>query len=201
MQCAQLRRREFITLAGGTAAWPLTARAQQDERMRRIGVLASFAEDDPEMRARLAAFRQGLEKLGWSEGRNVRIETRYAPAAKTDQAEVFAKELVALQPDVILAHSTPITTALQRESRTIPIVFVNISDPIGSGFIASLARPGGNLTGLLLYEEGIIGKWLAMLKEIAPHLSRAALVANPKTTPMTTTCGRPRPSLRHSRSR
>jgi putative tryptophan/tyrosine transport system substrate-binding protein len=151
--------------------------------MRGIGVLASLAEDDPEMRARLAAFRQGLEKLGWSEGRNVRIETRYAPAAKADQAQVFAKELIALQPDAILAHSTPITAALQRESRTIPIVFVNVSDPIGSGFIASLARPGANLTGLLLYEEGITGKWLAMLKEIAPHLSRAALVANPKTTP------------------
>ena len=144
-----MRRREFITLLGGAAAaWPLAARAQQPDRMRRIGVLMAYAEDDPEGKARLAGFRQGLEKLGWSEGRNVRIDYRFT-AARADQVQVLAKELVALQPDVILAHATPIAAALQRESRTIPIVFVNVSDPIGSGFVASLARPGGNLTGVL----------------------------------------------------
>ena len=144
-----MKRREFITLLGGAAAaWPLAARAQQGERMRRIGVLMAFAEDDPETKARLAGFRQGLERLGWSEGRNVRIDYRFA-AGSADRFQPLAKELVALQPDVILAQSTPVAAALQRESRAIPIVFVNVSDPIGSGFIASLARPGGNLTGLL----------------------------------------------------
>jgi putative ABC transport system substrate-binding protein len=181
MQFDRLKRRELITLLGGAAAtWPLLARAQQGERMRRIGVLLNSAEDEPDMQARLAGFRQGLEKLGWS-GRNVRIDTRFA-AARADQFQVLAKELVAQQPDVILAHSPPIAAALQRESRAIPIVFVSVSDPIGSGFVASLARPGGNLTGLLNFEAGITGKWLAMLKEIAPRLTRAALVANPKTT-------------------
>jgi ABC-type uncharacterized transport system substrate-binding protein len=179
MQFDQLKRREFVALLSGAAAWPLRARAQQPERMRRIGVLASSADDDPEMMARLAAFRQRLEKRGWSEGRNVHIETRFAAGEKY---EPLAKELVAAQPDVILAHTTPAAAALQRESRIIPIVFVNVSDPIGSGFIAGLARPGGNFTGVLLYEAGIVGKWLAMLKEIAPRLERAALVANPKTT-------------------
>ena len=175
-----MRRRQFITLLGGAAAaWPLAARAQQPERMRRIGVLMGLAEDDPETKARLAAFRQGLEKRGWSEGRNVRIDYRYAPAGA--QAQVLAKELVALQPDVIFASTTPITAALQRESRTVPIVFAAVADPIGSGFVASLPRPGGNITGVMLYEASVIGKWLAMLKEIAPSLVRAAFVANPKT--------------------
>jgi putative ABC transport system substrate-binding protein len=177
-----MRRREFITLLGGAAAaWPLAAWGQQPSGMRRIGVLVSSAEDDLDMQARVAGFRQGLEKLGWSEDRNARIDARFA-AGNPDQFQALAKELAALQPDVIFAHSTPIVTALQQESRTIPIVFVSVSDPIGAGFVASLARPGGNLTGLLQYEEGIAGKWLAMLKEIAPRLARAALVANPKTT-------------------
>ena len=175
-----MKRREFITLLGGAAAaWPLAAHAQQPERMRRIGVLMGFAEDDPEAKARLAAFRQGLEKRGWSEGRNVRIDTRFAPAGA--QAQVVAKELVALQPDVILAHSTPVTAALQRESRTIPIVFAVVADPISSGFIASLPRPGGNITGVMQYEASVTGKWLAMLKEVAHGLVRAGFVANPKT--------------------
>ena len=174
-----MRRREFITFLGGaTVAWPLSARAQSDQ-VRRIGVLVGLAEDDPQSKARLAAFRQGLERRGWSEGRNVRIDSRFT--ASPDY-QPLAKELIALQPDVILAHSTPIATALQRESREIPIVFVNVSDPIGSGLVANLARPGGNLTGVLFYEESITGKWLAMLKEIAPQLTRAALLANPKTT-------------------
>jgi putative ABC transport system substrate-binding protein len=160
---------------------PLAAWAQQPERMRRIGLLLSFTEGDSDMQARLAGFRQGLEQLGWSEGRNIRVDTRFAAGAP-DRHQALAKELVALQPDVIFAQSTPVTAALQRESRAIPIVFVEVSDPIGSGFIASLARPGGNLTGLLAYEAGITGKWLAMLKEVAPRIVRAAFLANPKTT-------------------
>jgi len=147
--------------------------------MRRIGVLVGLAENDPEMKERLAGFRQGLEKLGWSEGSNVRIDYRFAPAGTG--AHLLARELVALQPDVILAQSTPATAALKPETSTIPIVFAGVADPIGSGFVASLARPSGNLTGLLQYEEGITGKWLAMLKEIAPNLTRAALLANPRT--------------------
>jgi putative ABC transport system substrate-binding protein len=130
---------------------------------------------------RLAGFRQGIEKLGWSQGRNVRIDTRFA-GGRADQYQVLAKELVALQPDVILAQSPSITAALQRESRAIPIVFVSVSDPIGAGFVASLARPGGNITGMMQYEAGITGKWLAMLKEISPRLARVALVGNAKTT-------------------
>src|SRR5436190_22049469 len=177
-----MRRRELITLLGGAAAWPVAGRAQQPDRMRRIGVLMGFAEDDPEMKTRLAGFRQSLERLGWSEGRNVRIDYRFA-VGSPDRFRAFAKELVALRPDLIFASTTPVAAALQQQSRSIPIVFVNVSDPIGSGLVASLARPGGNLTGLLLYEEGITGKWLAMLKEIAPQLERAALLADPKTMP------------------
>jgi ABC-type uncharacterized transport system substrate-binding protein len=175
-------RREFITILGGAAAWPLGVRAQQAEKMRRVGVLVGFAEDDPQTKANFAVFRQGLERLGWSEGRNVRIDYRYAPAASTDQAQGLAKELVALKPDVILAHTSAMTAALQRESRAIPIVFVSVVDPIGLGFIASLARPGGNLTGFVTFEGSIVGKWLAMLKEVAPRLARTAFLANPKTS-------------------
>jgi len=178
-----MRRREFITLIGGAAAtWSLAARAQQPGRVRRIGVLASGSEDDPEMQARLTAFRQGLEQLGWSERRNIRIDDRFA-AGNPERLPQFAKELIGLNPDAIFVMATPAAIALQRETRTIPIVFVAVSDPIGSGVIASLARPGGNITGLLLYEDSITGKWLGMLKEIAPRLVRAALLANPKSTP------------------
>jgi ABC-type uncharacterized transport system substrate-binding protein len=178
-----VKRRAFITLLGGAAvAWPLAARAQQAERMRRIGVLMGTAENDPDTNARLAGFREAVEGLGWLEGRNIRIDYRFAPAGAG--APVLAKELVALQPDVILANSTPVTAALQRETRTIPIVFTGVTaDPIAEGFITSLARPGGNVTGLLLFETSVNGKWLAMLKEIAPRLTRAALVVNPKTAP------------------
>ena len=175
-----MRRRDFITLLGAAAAWPTAARAQQADRVRRIGVLMGYAEDDPETKPRLTAFRQMLEKRGWSEGRNVHIETRFAPGSNY---EPLAKELVATQPDVILAHTTPVAAALLRANRVIPVVFVNVSDPIGSGFIASLARPGGYFTGVLNYEAGVVGKWLAMLKEIAPRVERVALVANPKTSP------------------
>ena len=178
-----IKRRDFITVLGSAAAaWPLAARAQQSDRMRRIAVLVPYGQDDPETKARFAAFRQGLEQLGWSEGRNVRIDYRFAPGAIADQVQMLAKELLALQPDVVLAQGTPITAAFQKESRTVPIVFFFVNDPIGSGFIRSLARPGSNLTGLMLLEASVAGKWLAMLKEIAPHVTRAALVINPKTT-------------------
>jgi len=176
-----MKRREFITLVGGAAAaWPLAARAQQ-EHMRRVGVLMNFEENDPEAKSRLAAFRHGLERRGWSEGRNVYLEYRFT-AVSAGRTKVLAKELVALHPDVILANSSAVAVALQRETRAIPIVFVNVSDPIGLGFIASLARPGGNFTGVLHLEASIVGKWLAMLKEIAPSLTRAALIGNPRTT-------------------
>ena len=177
-----MRRREFITLLGGAAAtWPLAARAQQPEQMQRVGVLVGLAEDDPDTKARLSGLQRGLEKLGWFDGRNVRIDYRFAPAGTL--AQVLAKELIALQPDVVLSQASPATTALQRETRTIPIVFVGVADPIGSGFVASLARPGGNITGFLLFEASITGKWLAMLRDIAPNLARAALAINPKTAP------------------
>lgn len=183
MQFGQLKRREFITLLSGVAAaWPLAASAQQPDRMPRIGVLIAYAEEDPEVKARLAAFRAGLAKRGWSEGRNVQIEYRFA-AGSADQYPAFAKELIALGPDVILAHTTQVTAALQQATQTIPIVFVNVSDPISSGFIGSLARPGGNITGVLHYEASIVGKWLGLLKEIAPNLARIGLLGNPRTTP------------------
>jgi putative tryptophan/tyrosine transport system substrate-binding protein len=176
-----IRRREFITLLGGVAAaWPIAGRAQPSERIRRIGVLAALPEDDSEIQAQLAAFRQELDRLGWSQGRNAYIDSRFAHA-NVDQVQALAKELVALQPDVILAHTTPVVAALRRESRAVPIVFVYVSDPVASGFVASLSRPGGNTTGLLLYEASITGKWLAMLKEIAPRIARAALVGDPNT--------------------
>ena len=177
-----MKRREFISLLGGAAvAWPLAARAQQSDQRRRIGVLTALADDDPENQARLAGFRFGLEKRGWSERHNVRIDYRFAPAASPDQVQLFAKELVALRPDVIFAHTTPVVAALQRETRTIPIVFAGLADPIGSGFIASLPQPGGNITGVMLYEPSVTGKWLSMLKEIPPQLVRAAFMVNPTT--------------------
>jgi putative tryptophan/tyrosine transport system substrate-binding protein len=177
-----MRRRDFIQAIAVSTTWPLAARAQQpEEHMRRIGVLEETAEDDKERNSQFAKFREGLASLGWLEGRTVHVEHRFA-AADAGRYEPLAKELVALQPEVILAVSTPVTAALQRQTSTIPIVFLGVSDPIGSGFVAGLARPGGNLTGLMLYDAGIAGKWLAMLKEIAPGLERAALVANPKTT-------------------
>jgi putative ABC transport system substrate-binding protein len=174
-----MRRREFISLLGGAVTWPLAARAQQADRVRRIGVLMNIAKDDPATKARVAAFRQGLERRGWSEGRNVQIDYRFSES-RAERIPAFAKELVGLQPDVILAQSTVAAAELQRETRAIPIVFVNVSDPIGAGFIANMARPGGNITGVVHLEAGIIGKWLAMLKEIAPRLARAAVMGNRK---------------------
>jgi ABC-type uncharacterized transport system substrate-binding protein len=179
----QMRRREFILLLGGAAtAWPLAAPAQQPDRMKRVGVLMGSPEKNPEVQARLAAFRQGLEKLGWAEGRNVHLDYRFAPAPTSEQVEVLAKELIALKPDVILVNTPPVAAALHRETRTIPVVFTSVGDPVGLGLIVSLARPGANLTGLTTYEASIAGKWVTMLKEIAPRLARAAVVANPATT-------------------
>ena len=176
-----MRRREFLGLVGSAAAIPAVGRAQQSARPKHIGVLTHLADTDTEMRGWLAAFRERLGQLGWQEQRNVRITSRFA-GGQPDQLPVLAKELVAMQPDVILTHAPPSTGPIKRETSTIPIVFVAVSDPVGEGFVASLARPGGNLTGLLSFEHGIVGKWLAMLKEIAPALQRVAVMANPKTT-------------------
>jgi putative ABC transport system substrate-binding protein len=174
-----VKRREFITLLGGAAAaWPFAARAQQPERMRRIGVLMGGAESDPENRTRLAAFLDGLQQLGWTEGRNVRIDIRW-PAASADRYRIDAAELVGLAPDVILASASASVAALQQASRSAPIVFANVIDPIGAGFVASLAQPGGNATGFTAFEYGISGKWLELLKEIAPHMTRAAVLRDP----------------------
>ena len=174
-----MRRRDFIQgIIGAAAAWSLVARAQE---MRRIGVVIALPEGDPESKKWLAAFRQALERLGWSESRNVHLDYRFTPAGA--HAQELAKELLALQPDVILAFSTPVTAAFQQETRTIPIVFIGIADAVGQGFVLSLKHPGGNLTGLTMYEASISGKWLEMLKEIEPQLARAAFVLNPKTAP------------------
>jgi putative ABC transport system substrate-binding protein len=178
---SDIKRRDFITLLGGAAAWPLAARAQQAGKVPRIGVLIALAQSDPEAKAWVAGFLQGLEKRGWSEDRNLHIDYRFALAGA--QAQVLAKELVARQPDVIFAMPTPAVAALQRESHEIPIVFAAVADPLGSGFIASLPRPGGNITGVMQYEPSVTGKWLAMLKEIAPSLTRVAFMINPKTAP------------------
>lgn len=177
-----MRRREFIKFIGIGAALPFAARAQQGDRTRRIGVLLGYAETDPETKLRLGAFRLGLEKRGWFEGRNIRVDYRFVTASVT-QRNTLVKELVALHPEVILAHSTPVAAVVQRETHEIPVVFVNVSDPVGAGFVVSLARPGANLTGVLQYEPGIVSKWLSMLKEIAPRMQRVALVANPTTSP------------------
>jgi ABC-type uncharacterized transport system substrate-binding protein len=175
-----MRRREFITLVGGTAAWPLAARAQQPDKMRRIGVLMGYEESDPEAKGFLAGFTQSLAELGWTDGRNLRMDVRWAPGS-VERMRTFAKELVELQPDVILANSTPVTAAFQRETRTIPIVFAVASDPVGSGFTASLARPGGNITGFSIAEPSLPGKWIELLLEITPGLKRAAMMFNPNT--------------------
>jgi ABC-type uncharacterized transport system substrate-binding protein len=177
-----MRRRKFITLLGGAAAWPLSARAQRPDQIRRVGVLIGLAEGDPDSKLRLGAFRQGMEKLGWSEGRNIHLDVRFVPPGNEQQVQILVKELLALSPDVIVAQSTPLIAAFRRESRNVPIVFVAVGDPIGAGFIANLARPGSNLTRLTLYEGSVAGKWLAMLKEIDPRVTRAAFIINPKTS-------------------
>jgi putative ABC transport system substrate-binding protein len=179
-----VKRRESITLVGGAAAtWPLAARAQQPERMRRIGALMGYAENDPEGQARVGAFGQGLQDLGWAEGRNIRIDRRWATPGDMESRRRFAEELVALQPDLILSHGTPSTAALLPQTRTIPILFAGVSDPIGSGFVASFPRPGGNVTGFITMEPTMSGKWPELLKEIAPDVTRVALLFNPVTVP------------------
>jgi len=171
-------RRKFIALIGGAAAWPLAARAQQGEPMRRIGALMSTAADDPEGQARIAAFQHGLQQFGWTIGRNVRIDSRW-PVGDSERTRRYAAELVALAPDVILATGSAAAAPLLQATRTVPVVFVIVPDPVGAGFVNSLARPGGNATGFIQFEYGISGKWLELLKQIAPGVTRAAILRDP----------------------
>ena len=176
-----MQRRQFITLFGGAvAAWPLGAHAQQSGRMRRIGVLMALAESDRQTQARLAAFREGLQKLGWAD---IMMDTRYWASFDAETLQRFAKELVALQPDLLLSFSTPATEALLQQTRTIPIIFLGVSDPIRRGFVASFPRPGGNVTGFIIQEPTMGGKWLELLKEIAPRVTRILVPFNPATAP------------------
>jgi len=182
MQFDQLKRREFITLLGGAvAAWPLAARAQQPERMRRIGVLMALSEDDPEARVAVAALQQGLDSLGWILGRNLQIE--YRSATDPDRVRLLAKDLVGLHPDVIVSRSTPVLRALMRETRTIPIVFTQVVEADRQGIVETLSRPGGNVTGFTPYEASMGTKWLELLKEIAPDVKRVAVLFNPSAAP------------------
>jgi putative ABC transport system substrate-binding protein len=177
-----MKRRDFIALLGGaTAAWSLAAHAQQAEQVRRIGVLMAASENDPEYQADLAAFEEELQKLGWAEGRSIRIDRRWTPDVELMQR--YAKELVGLKPDLILSQNTPTTASLLQQTRTIPIIFTNVSDPVGSGFVATLPRPGSNVTGFINLEGSLGGKWLELLKEIAPRVIRVAFLFNPATAP------------------
>jgi putative ABC transport system substrate-binding protein len=176
-----MKRRQFITLFGGAAAaWPLAARAQQG--MRRIGVLLAGTEGDPQSEAGVAAFTKALAGLGWIEGRNIHVDQRWG-RADIGHIQALAKELVGLKPDLLIGSSTPTVAALQRETRAVPIVFASISDPVGSGFVASLSRPGGNITGFINYEDSLAGKWIEIVKDIVPGVSAAALIYNPETAP------------------
>jgi putative ABC transport system substrate-binding protein len=174
-----MRRREIIMLLGGAAAWPLAARAQQSERMRRIGVLMNTAADDPIGQTRIAAFLQGLQQLGWSVGRNLQIDTRW-PVGDADRIRRYAAELAALAPDVIVTAGSATLGPLQRVSRSVPIVFVTVVDPVGGGFVESMARPGTNATGFTAFEYGMSGKWLELLKEVAPRVTRVAVIRDPE---------------------
>ena len=179
-----MRRREFITLLGGAAAaWPLAARAQQADRMRRIGVLMPYDENDPLAKNLLSAFTQALADLGWADGRNVRIDLRWG-RGDINRMRALAQELVGSQPDIIVTNATVPTIAVQRETRTIPIVFVNVSDPVASGIVAALNQPGGNITGFGFLEGSMGGKWLELLSEVAPGLKRSAIMFNPDTAPV-----------------
>jgi putative ABC transport system substrate-binding protein len=180
-----IRRREFIAGLGGAAAWPLAASAQQGDRMRRIGVIMSLDEDDPEQKHRLFAFTQALAGLGWTDGRNVRMDVRWG-GGDNNRIQALAQELVGLQPDIILADGAPVTAALQRETRTIPIAFSAVGDPVASGIVARLNRPSGNITGFATLEASMGGKWLELLSEIAPGLKRAAIMFNPDTAAVST---------------
>jgi putative ABC transport system substrate-binding protein len=176
-----MRRREIIAALGGAAAWPLAVYAQPAERLRSVAVLTPLAATEPVFKTRFEAFQRELERLGWLPGRNLRLDYRFG-AGQSDRYPALAKELIASKPDVIVAHTTQVITTLHGSTNGIPVVFFDVSDPIGMGFVASLARPGTDMTGVLLYEAGIAGKWLAMLKEIAPQLTRVAILGNPKTT-------------------
>src|SRR5215467_7785486 len=179
-----MQRRQFITVFGGAAvSWPLTALAQQSDPMRRIGVLMSVPENDPEAQAWLGAFSEGLQQLGWTAGRNIRFDYRWAAPFDAKSRQRVSKELVALQPDLILTQNTVSTASIQQETRSIPVIFANVVDPIGSGFVASLARPGDNVTGFTLVESSIVGKWLEVLKEIAPRVNRVVFLFNPAAAP------------------
>jgi putative tryptophan/tyrosine transport system substrate-binding protein len=177
-----MRRRDFITLLGGAAVLPIAAQAQTGH-MRRIGVLFGSTEGDPQAVKDLSLLTSTLRELGWAEGRNLRIDTRWA-AAEIDRIQAFARELVSLQPDLILAQTTPVVAALQRETKAIPIVFVVVADPVGSGFVASLPHPGGNITGFINIESSLGGKWIETLKDIVPGVTHAALMFNPETAPV-----------------
>jgi putative ABC transport system substrate-binding protein len=178
-----MQRREFLSLVGGAATgWPLAAHAQQSGQMRRIGVLLGNAEGDPQAIAGLAAFKTALQELGWIGGRNIQIDDRFA-AADLDRMQTLAKELVVLQPDVIMGQTTPVIAALQRETKTIPIVFIIVSDPVGSRFVASLPHPGGNITGFINIEASLSGKWIEIIKEIVPRVTHIAFLFNPDTAP------------------
>jgi putative ABC transport system substrate-binding protein len=182
MKVNHLKRREFITLLGGAATWPLRAQAQQPERMRRIGVLMSFDENDPTIKLRVSAFTQALADLGWTDGRNVRMDLRWG-RGDINRIRALAQELVGLKPDIILTGATPATLAIQRETRTIPIIFASVSDPVASGIVARLDLPSGNITGFADFEATLGGKWLELLSETAPGLKRAAIMFNPDTAP------------------
>src|SRR5262249_15105615 len=172
---SEMRRREVMALLGGAAAWPLAARAQQRDPMRRVGVLTAQAANDPEGQARLAAFLQGLQELGWSVGRNLRIDVRWT-GGNADDTRKYAAELVALAPDIIQSNSTPAAAMLAQATRTVPIVFTVVADPVAAGIVDSLARPGGNVTGFMNFEFAMGAKWLELLKEIAPGTARAAVL-------------------------
>ncbi len=176
-----MRRREFITLLGGAAVWPLAAHAQQSNQVKRIGVLMPFAQDDPETSARFTALREGLLKLGWTEGRNIQLERRWVSDAEI--IPKLAREIVDSRPDVILADTTPVTAAVLHETRTIPVVFVQVGDPVGSGFVASFQHPGGNATGFNNFPPTLTSKWLELLMEIAPRTARVMYLFNPPTAP------------------
>jgi putative ABC transport system substrate-binding protein len=178
-----MRRRDFIAVVSGAVAWPLAARAQQADRIRRIGVLMAYASTDPEGQALLAEFTRHLAEIGWAEGRNVRIEVRWG-GSNVDLLHTFAKELIGLKPDVLVASSTPTTTALARQTQTIPIIFTLVADPVGNRFVASLSHPGGNITGFSVLEASVASKSFELLRELAPDIKRVAMMFNPDTAPI-----------------
>ena len=179
-----MRRRDFVKgIFGSAIGWPLAARAQQSEKLRRIGVLMANRESDPQFQDYLDAFRQGLQKLGWLEGRNIKIDTRWGALDDAEVRQQSVKELLGLSPDIILTQNTPTTASMLQQTHTVPVVFVIVTDPVGSGFVGSLSRPGGNATGFTIMEPTTSGKWMELLKEIAPQIKRAGLLFNPKTAP------------------